>query len=561
MNFDDSSVIANLQNTFDEALILARDYEKKSPVQAKILLKNYYDRLVSYSNKFVLDESIKAQKKIDLYLSFLSKFRQLLNTLPSLSIQMKLDFNSLNNFFKLNLASLHYNSEYLQGYSNASFLMDMLVEPVQRLDTLPELPSVQNIQEFSNAFVSLLNYLQTSFGVYQTLITNMKIIHQSDLLDWSENALWFFMQTHKLLVEKSDIQGLLATGKFKKMDIFYDNLLSYMGILRDMGTILPTLTAMLHKKISQIRPNILFNTHTLKEFSTVQQSIEIYVKNLLTIVKNGLTEGLINPNDHIEDRPFYSDYVIDTLQSTWLLLQYQFYTQVENLHDCTVELVDSNIQAGEAVLTQIMQQIGTVDDLLESYYLNPYLSAFENLLLFYSLKALLASDVQILKTAIERHNPIISKIQTNAILFLHENLARLFVYTRLQQPIDIAVVFSETYSNLANLQLYPRDYLASIILLVNLAPLLSNIDIDIDTLFSMGRNFGMINEQSALHEEFEAYKRHIHDPMYTVATERQQIIPFDPVSILLPDFTHYYQEKGIPVRTYLPFNRRCDMIQ
>ena len=561
----------------DEIVVFLRQSESKSMVQIRIILSKNYDNLIQIVNNFVLDESLEAAKKISLYMTILHELRILLNYLPGNLEKLVLDFNSLYNFVKMNLASLYYNSEIASTFSMANMLMDILVEPIAKLEKLPELPSMKtNLKEYSELFVSELNVLMTSFGIYDSLITNIKIYSLNDVSEWANNALWNFKLTYELLTEQFDAKELLIQLNKKNIPLYFHNILSYINILKDMDFLLPFLISVFNSKTDEFNVEVLggnfLNDFSIASFYELHSKLENYGDNLMDIVEEGKSKGLINKNDRIEESNFYPDFLIGKCQLRWLTLRYDFYMRNNTLEDIldeqNLELVDSNIKIADEVLKLIQDQSDDIQGLLKSYYLNPFISSFKLLLPYYSLKSIYLNDAIIFDEFVGKFQEFIDISENTQELEFQVILAKLFTYSQLNLEIDFILIFTKIYANLNSLQAQPRDYLASIILLINIAPILAvddNIQISSEDLFKLGLEHGMVMEQSKMNEELLIYQRYFENPeMYVSELDkiiyRIKLVKFDSSTIFIPDLTTYYEEKGlIPVK-YIPFNRLTDMI-
>ncbi len=559
----------------NECLTLIKQSESKSLIQIKILLSKQYDNLIGKVNDFVLDEAIASNDKINIYMEVLHELRNLINFLPLSLEKLNMDFNTLYNFVKMNLASLYYNSEVASSFSKANMLMDILVEPINRLEKLPQLPDLEtNFKEYSEMFVSELNLLMTSFGIYNSLITNLKIYDIVDVVNWTNNALWNFMLTVELLIEQFDAEKLLIQLNKKNIPMYFHNLLSYISILKDMTFLLPFLLSVFNNRTEDLNNEILdknfIDGFDILSYHKLHQKIMNYGDYLMNIVKNGKKKGLINMNDDIEESNFYNDYLIGNAQMEWLDCRYKFYmknkTNADILESENKALIEPIILAGERVLDLIREQSGDIQGLINSYYLNPYIESFKVLLPFYSLKAIYENDVSIYDNFVLHFDEFLEKAENVDDLEFQIVLAKLFTYSRLNKEIDFITIFSKVYSNLSSLQIQPRNYLASIILLLNIVPLISeSIEINTDGLFRLAFEYGMVKEQSKINEELKLYQRYMEEPeMCTEIMDqlihRTEMIDFDNSTILIPDLTRYYERKGLKPIRYIPFNRLTDTI-
>ncbi len=559
----------------NECLTLIKQSESKSLIQIKILLSKQYDNLIGKVNDFVLDEAIASNDKINIYMEVLHELRNLINFLPLSLEKLNMDFNTLYNFVKMNLASLYYNSEVASSFSKANMLMDILVEPINRLEKLPQLPDLEtNFKEYSEMFVSELNLLMTSFGIYNSLITNLKIYDIVDVVNWTNNALWNFMLTVELLIEQFDAEKLLIQLNKKNIPMYFHNLLSYISILKDMTFLLPFLLSVFNNRTEDLNNEILdknfIDGFDILSYHKLHQKIMNYGDYLMNIVNNGKKKGLINMNDDIEESNFYNDYLIGNAQMEWLDCRYKFYmknkTNADILESENKALIEPIILAGERVLDLIREQSGDIQGLINSYYLNPYIESFKVLLPFYSLKAIYENDVSIYDNFVLHFDEFLEKAENVDDLEFQIVLAKLFTYSRLNKEIDFITIFSKVYSNLSSLQIQPRNYLASIILLLNIVPLISeSIEINTDGLFRLAFEYGMVKEQSKINEELKLYQRYMEEPeMCTEIMDqlihRTEMIDFDNSTILIPDLTRYYERKGLKPIRYIPFNRLTDTI-
>ena len=574
----DSKIYSGKNDILDEIkeiTVYLKQSETKNIIQTRIILSKNYDNLIQLVNNFVLDETIEADNKISIYMAILFELRNLLNSLPRQLEKLFLDFNSLYNFVKMNLASLYYNSEAASSYSKANMLMDLLMEPLAKIEKLPELPSLKtDLKEYSELFVSALNLLMTSFGIYSSLITNMKIYLLKDLTEWSNHALWNFKLTFELLTIQFDARELLVQLNKKNIPMYYHNLLSYINILKDMTFLLPYLLSVYNQRADELNSDVLGNdfleNFQLNSFYKLHSKIENYGSTLLEIVEEGKLKGLINKNDRIEESNFYPDYLIGRSQMQWLTLRFEFYQRNNSLSDIldmgNQELVDANIKIAKDVLNLIKGQSENIQALIKSYYLNPYIDSFKILLPFYSLKAIYQNEVSIFDEFINEFQEFIIKSENTHDLEFQVILAELFTYSQLNLKIDFVLIFTKIYANLEYLQVQPRNYLASIILLINIAPLLSgNIKISSEDLFELGFEHGVVKEQSKINEELLIYQLYFNNPvMYSSELSkiihRTKLIKFDNSTIFIPDLSKYYRERGLTPVKYIPFNRITDMI-
>ena len=122
-------------------------------------------------------------------------------------------------------------------------LGQILLGDLKRIKDLPELPGYENPTAFFELFVPMVNLVQSTASIFQTLLNGVPIITDGDLIEWGDNSLYYF-DMYRSLMEKFNIEELLETRKVKKIQNFYNNVYT-------MGTTMsilfyPFLT--LHKK-------------------------------------------------------------------------------------------------------------------------------------------------------------------------------------------------------------------------------------------------------------------------------------------------------------------------
>lgn len=563
----------------NDVVNLLKDSNGKGDVQLSILLTKNYFALIDIINNFVLNEDIDAELKTKQYIGILNELRIILNHLPLKYEKLVLDFNSLYNFVKMNLATLHYNSHVVSSFSQANLLMDIMVEPVDRILKLVDLPNIkEDMNGYSDLFTSELNLLMTSFGIYNSLISNIKVIAINDVIKWADEALWNFNLTIHLFIRDFDAEELLNQLFQKKAKGYFHNFLSYIMILNDMAFFSPKLLSLFHNKTSYFDVSTYHESFlpdlTIQSFKKLHDTIIQYAKYLINLIEDGKRNGKINRNDNIEDIDFYHDYLIGASQMQSLSLKYDLFIankSIDQLLDISnKQIIESLIQSSKQTFTHIETIKPDVMGIIKSYYVNPYLTTFKDVLPFYALQSIYNKDTSIFEQFVDRFTDFITYSENTSELELLVILGKLFVLSQLNEEIDFLEIYTDIYSHLDYFQSQPSNYLASIILLINISPLLIadgeiEINININDLFDLAINHGIVQDESKIAKELELYKKYYKDP---IAHEdqlqkliyRREMVPFDYTTVLMPDLSMYYQQKKLKSYVYIPFNRYTDII-
>ncbi len=567
MHKEDS--VVNLLNSLKETeSYLSKNKNRNiNLIQIKIVLNRLYNQIVKYINEFNADFTHSVDEKIDVAIKVMNSLDYISNQIPyspELKI-LQMNFRSLSNFNRINLAYYHYDSDKMKGYSVANMLSELLLGNIEKIDKLPNFPPYKDDPfKFLDIFIPFTNYLQTTFGVYQVLIENSTLIHHEDLIEWANGCIWNYKLMYDMITKHFNIRQLLETKKIKKINTFYDNVLSIGITLVDMNYIFLTLSTLLDDWTG-INYHNMIKDESIPSILKLNRKIINILNGFLDDIKYAYDTHIINKNDRIEANSYYNDYLM-VIKDIKLIEEISTFYNLKNVYDSkNIDIVEKIITELRDIMDTIVMQVGDLKNLKESFYINSFLDGLYDIIPFIAIKALYVGDITYLENFFFEFREIIDHYyDIDSNLSFSIEISRIFVQSRLNYKIDFANVFSRIYNDLNKYVLKPRIYLSSITFLILISPLIpDNINVDLTSLFNLALENGLIEKESKLASEFKLYLEYIVNPeRYDISQLEYRLKPrvFDPMTVIIPNFEIYYKSINRTPLKYIPFNRECDKI-
>jgi hypothetical protein len=563
-----------LKSSLKSALDFLKRGDKRSAsqVQMKIVINRYMDDIVEKLNSFLFDINSSPDEKINVVMETLPLVTDILNHLPNVQIfeESWHKYSALSNFLRMNLANFNVESDHVRVISSANLLGQLLIGDVPHLNELPEMPDFDDPLKYFDKFAIIYNTLQTTCGVYQSLLDSLSTIAYKDLIEWSKEGLWHFKLLFDLLFSQ-DLKQLLKTKKIKKMSKFYENQYNFTV---QFSALLQFILS-IHSKLGGKWPEELLNYGLLQEF-TIPSYLSLIVKlrkfthEMLSDIEWAYNANIINKNDHWEQSEHYIivDITLDSFdQYEKYILLYENKVLSSDLNRLT-DFYNINIK----LIEKLINFGGGRDNIINSYLVTFVLDIFKSTLPFLAHEALLTKSADKFENIHYEYRFILDKfdISQDTTLFLVNVLSRLYIYSHLESGYDLSLneIYEELKISRDFLMMKPRNYIAASILTLILSIIIDKDNHDyhnqiINEILSNSIEDGM---QYHLRNEVFNYLGQISQakqgetPDFSPFMHRLQQYEFDTFSWLIPDFSKLCLEIGIAPIIYIPFNRESDAI-
>ena len=540
-----------------------------SLIQRKILLNSKLDELAGNINDFISDLTLNSKQKVNTLLETLNLSQEILNNIPDAPELSNtwLSYTSFVNFVRATLANTHLDSDSIRSYSSANILGHLLLDDIKKMDKLPELPPYDNPTIFFETFIPLSNALQSTASIFSRLIENIRLVSIQDLTYWGDMTLYYF-HLFRELVKQFDIITLLETRKVQKIDRLYNNVYTFASTT----SILFYVYIDLHSRFKGIWSDNFdtygeIESYNLINIKNLNANIIKFNTNMHDLLQEGYSRKLVSINDKPEDAEFYQDYELVLKDSHYLNQLFEIYiNMVDPLDPSNLNHVEKLIPLADEVFSIIFKIAKGREKIVESFYVGSFLDTFISVLPFYALKAVYLKDINILENLLLEYRDIMSGFKDHANLFFTTTMAKLFVYTHLDNEIDLEDYYQSLLTRLKEFELNPRTYIAVIHLMVLISYFVPSINArEREELLARAENGGLsANDPEIYKEDFNEMKnaflegRDINQS-HSI-NSRLKTIEMDPFSFLIPDFTKLLERKQLPSWKYFPFNRTCDGI-
>lgn len=540
-----------------------------SVIQTRILLSSKMNLVVKNLNAFSGEMSHTADYKLDVIFKVLELTNNIYHRIPDLKNleKVKLEYMSLTNFIRMQLANIHQDSQRAQSYSTASILSHMLLGELPKLNQLPELPPIEtDPQPYFEIFIPLSNSLQSTWGIYNTLLTFITVIDQETNDKWVDLTIYNY-SLFRELYDNFNVRELLETKKIKKAGVFFENVYSISLTMMNMCFSLIEL----HVKYGGNWPKTIQTYGIIEDFS-LGTFIELIDETLAEVdvkyqeLKKSYRDLLLSRNDDPDDVAIYQDFKIFKSEFQFIKCIITYYKNNDLKDKGQIYKI---IILGDEILHSIISLTGDEEKLSQSFYVSSYLLVIQELLPFISRYAILDDNITFFEDFRFEHRYILDKfsIEHDANLFFMKELCKLYVRTHFRKKIDFDKVFNRLQGKMEFYFLKPRTYLTISVLLVIISYLTENKNSAnrFQIFADLEANEMILNQEGITIHDFEKFKEYIQDIDNKKETEinlpnREKIIELDHMSWLIPDFSEYFKNKQLTPIKYYPFNLGIDSI-
>ena len=540
-------------------------------LQQKIILNRKIEHLKQLFNQVNMDFTINADAKADFFLKALPILAEALNHLPTEKEfqEQWMELSSAFNFFLIAISSMKGEMEQRKIQASANLLAQILTG-VPKLERLPELPTMED-RTYIKRFALVFNLVQSTAGVYTSILGSLDTIHIDDLVQWVNLAFWHYKLYFELLEEIDLIKFYEIT---KKRDgSFYQRIIAYYGSLFNVIALSLQLESLLgqgwHEKIETY--GILQEKSLKGVILLLKQGIEI-LNQLEATLQRGVEQGIIDRNERPEHSPYFQQLLFfkGILEKELVISEAMFEVFMLKNQDAKTELFRA-YQASSQFLTMLNQMHqNNINEIISSQLGEEFLNEVQRNI---ALGALLnkyqdsSAPFTVILNELEGVFQAI-KMEKHPKLFLLKILASLF--TNLLHECDetrLLEAYTELRELKKHLMLYPRDYLAASSLLsilsygLNLEPV-EEIIKELEKDYELGI---ISANMFHLQEDYASYVQALKNvflnkaPAYTFSKERSFLIPLDHWSWLIPELQRLNKKNDFPL-LYYPFNRLHDKI-
>lgn len=565
-----------LVEEFQQTLLSTQEFIKEgirreaSPVQTKIVLNQKMDEIVESLNKFLFELDHSADVKVSTIVEALPVITDILNHIPKTNLFEHTwhKYSALSNFLRMNIANFNLESDHVRIITSANLLGQLLIGDVPKVEKLPEMPSFSDPTRYFETFATIYNTLQSTVGVYQSLMDTLTTITYVDLIKWAEEGLWHFKLLLDLLFSVDHL-ALLESRKVKKMSRFFENqynsTVQYIGILDFLLT--------LDLKFAQMWPKNLdghgiVEDFTISGFLQLTEKLEARVMKIETDLMQAYDSHLIDRNDHPQQTEHYE--ILTLIKTTFhqIKCELDLFQKSELTND--LQQLNEFISLNLEVIDDFIAKTGGVERLMESYFLTAVLGTFKFVIPALAHEAVLLGSREKFENIRFKYRAVLDQIDPSidSSLFLTNIFAKLYIHSHLGHELKCEQYIDQLNTARIHLLMKPRDYIAATILILILTILKAPESYDqheilMNEIISYGIDEGM---QQHLRDEIMGYLEQIRlvtrgEPAdFGEYMYRLQYVAMDNSTWLIPDFSSYCQQLGLHPLTYVPFNRECDSI-
>ncbi len=567
----DDKLANELFSAFDEVIIFLDEHKNRliSLVQTRILLNSKKNLVVKTLNAFTSEKSQSAEYMIEVIFKVLDMATKITYRIPMAEEldKVRLEYQSLTNYLRMVLANIHQDSNLAQSFSTASILSNLLIDEMPVIDELPVLPEIdEDPFPFLEMILPYSNFFQSTWGIYETLISFLPLISLKSLIEWT-NIMVKNTKLHWEIVENVDVIKILETRKIKEMDNFIDNLV-YFGFTQlsmslFMFEIFIKLDDRSRDKIDTMDLFESFNLVSLKKFLI---KTKLFIESKKDMLQQAFKSLLIDRNDNPEKREsiINLNFYLQDVELVLKIIEYY-----ENRSYDNTDLISEINTHNTIFLQNIANNVGGEENLVNSFYVSSFLAVLHDSFPFVAKLSVLKNDPVIYENFRFEHRYVIDRfpVENDAPLYFMKKISKLYVYTHFDKEIDFDKLFDEYNKNLDHFLLKPRLYLAMCVQMIIFSFLseTKNSEDRYKIFLNIEFNEILSDTKSITACDFKKYQTYINaiDSGEDVKIEldnRDKIYPMDHVSLLIPDFSKYFERKGMVNIKYYPFNLGFDSV-
>lgn len=562
---------ADLLSTLDEVIYYLNDHINRdvSIIQTRILLNSNKNLVLKNLNTFIADTTYSSEYKSNIIHQILNKITTIYKTIPiHLDLnKVRLEYQSLTNFLRMHMVNIYQNSNFSQTYSTTNLLNNLLLEEIPVIDTVLELPDYEeDPHPFCEIAFPLSNFFQSTWGIFESLISFLPVIDKETLSKWTDIMLKN-TKLHWDLYEKFDILKLFTTKRIMKVEEFIENIFILANTQMSMCFYLLELYPRYNNNDrKRINTYGIVEEFSLEHIHLFLQKCKEFVSKKYSDLQIAYKSYLFSRNDDPEKMDSVSNFKLFLNHFDLQDMITKFY--LEKKQD-DQNLMKQIVSKSAFFITRIVEMVGGEEQLLQSYYLNTYLLIIHDVQPFVARLAVLSDDQIIYEDFRFEYRYIIERIDVDddASFYFMDMLAKLYVYTHLKKEIDFDTFYDDYEKRLDYFLLYPRLYLAICVQMILFSYLSDRKTAEhrLQILKDIEFNEIISNQKGITEHDFRLFQNYINDVDKGKTSKfplqhRMKIIELDFFSWLVPDFSWYFAQKNMENIPYIPFNLAVDSI-
>jgi len=551
--------IAELLEVVDRILeIVKTETSSNNTTKLKITLQTHLNQLTDRVNTFFSDYTLSSKKLMDTTISVMQSLNEILQYLPRKELYLTwLNYMSMNNFIRSNLATIHHETDLSKSLSNAGTLSQILIGEVETIKEIPKMPPPSEPVQYFDHFVPQFNAIQSTISLYHMLIDSLPIVNYDDFVEWMNAGIWHYKLLWDLIATY-DIPALLRSKKVKNIKNFYNNALNTGITVASSSYLFATIFEKINHFPDEIDDQGLLPSKTINGFIGHINKIITYMEQIEDEIQEAYDNFLVNRNDKLQEADYYGNYqlVKDDMRMTIKLLKFD---QEQAATD--IEKIEPILSKYEQIMADLVDEVGGLEKTLDSHVLASLVDILKDKITFVAAKAVAQHSTTVLEDFLFKYRRVIQAADITEFAEFHyiRILCILHVYTRIApDQLDLVDYFQELNLAKENFVLNPRLYIGVNLLLIQLVELgIALADRDLfehNIRETVSQNFVF----STYSQEIELYLLYLQDPTHIDISDlryRKEHLPLDLYTWIYPDWSKLSSKLE-----FIPFSRLKDTV-
>lgn len=515
----------------------------------------------------------------------LEKILTITNGMPTSEVfaNLRKEFSSFSNFLRVILVAINFSSNIGLVESSAILLAEVLTG-IQHYDEAPKLPDTSHF-DFRRTYIANLNAMNSTANVYSSLISALFIIEERSLLEWVGIVNKHFKLALGIVEQVDDMVFYPHYHKSQRVEFFFQNCLvsfaPYLSVFELLKELFGIYGENWPKGLSM--DHFLIPPPTYDALLSYVESMEDKIKGGIERLNQAYKEGLIDQNENPKNSESIQEGIL-LIESLTLFRSRQRTLEV-SFSDVDVqekvELLKKTIKESSRFTQKLADFKGGFEQLMNTHLGEDYVLEFEELIPLIARLSVLSGSQQIFETLLSGYRHLINEesFEPYPKLMLTYVLSKLYVQTRLEQPLDYTTLLGE----LTKLKFYLKGSLWESVTISILMTLLRYIKSE-DSPNNLIVELGNIREEVFI----SGHQKHVDTLLNNYIKEFMMLLSdndregsngdkdngeeelsqvkiepnlLDKFTWLIPDFKPYTSQKKLRPFYYIPFNTKAHKLK